>query len=628
VVENSAQPSHSPQVDVCPFLGRESEQEDGAPVPINARDGAGDLRPSPSFRCLALSEATRIDAGRQRRLCLNMRHVSCRRYGDAENEEVVTEAEPAVGLTSAELLPDDPEDEQDARIRRIRRRYGNTGKNPDAPRARVTVAGQPVDFTPVADAAEGGGVGGGVGGSGTWEKAAEAAEARLTPRGDAVGRIPAPGPDRLGALWDEQQSTSDPANLPTSATASVHGDSSMEGANAPGTAAALETDWDGAGESATSADGWPNEAPKDDADAWDAGDDAGMESPRVFAQQAAARVDGSDPEHDLVRGERSPSEREEIKQPVGAVVSGALGGLGAGDGGDRRSRLMAIAGVALIVVGIVTAVLAVMVGLDGAADTTVPLAAADAEPDGAASGGVSPAVADADAITDAPVVVAVVAAEAETAAAEASAETTEADAGAEAPAPASDSEETATAPPPVAAGEAEAEVPVPSRTGSTPNTAATPPAGSGEAPESESTASEPSEDPAAGAEGVAAPPPAESEEAAPEEAEAAESEPVDDPASTIVLPETAARYGAVSFWPLTETYSIAGGDTIGSVAAQFDTHAYAIICLNQQYWSSSQRFFTMIGGTSLIIPVGYQIPGDAQTQSDILNVGFLPGHCG
>ena len=32
----------------------------------------------------------------------------------------------------------------------------------------------------------------------------------------------------------------------------------------------------------------------------------------------------------------------------------------------------------------------------------------------------------------------------------------------------------------------------------------------------------------------------------------------------------------------------------------------------------------MIGGTSLIILVNYQIPGDAQTQYDILNVGFLP----
>ena len=435
MAKSSAQPSHSPQVDVCPFLGRESEQEDGAPVPINARDGAGELRPSPSFRCLALSEATRIDAGRQRRLCLNMRHVSCRRYGDAENEEVGTEAEPAAGLTSAELIPHDPEDEQDARIRRIRRRYGNAGKNPDAPRARVTVAGQPVDFTPVADAAEGGGVGR----SGTWEKAAEAAEARPARRGDAVGRIPAPGPDRLGALWDEQQSAPDPADLPASATASLSEGSSTAAADRRGIAAASESDWGGASESAGSADGWRDEPRNDDADAWDAGDDAGTDSRRAFAQQAAARVDGSDPEHGSAHAGRGPSERDEIKQPVGAVVSGALGGLGAGDGGDRRSRLMAIAGVALIVVGIVTAVLAVMVGLDGAADTTVPLAAADAEADGAAAGGASPAVAEADAITDAPVVVAVVAAEATTDPAEADAETTEADASVETPATASDS---------------------------------------------------------------------------------------------------------------------------------------------------------------------------------------------
>ena len=80
--KSSAQPSHSLNIDICPFLGRESEEDDGAPIPLNLpKDGGSDLRPSPVFRCLATAEPARVDAGRQRRLCLSARHTTCRRCG-------------------------------------------------------------------------------------------------------------------------------------------------------------------------------------------------------------------------------------------------------------------------------------------------------------------------------------------------------------------------------------------------------------------------------------------------------------------------------------------------------------------------------------------------------------------
>jgi len=64
------------------------------------------------------------------------------------------------------------------------------------------------------------------------------------------------------------------------------------------------------------------------------------------------------------------------------------------------------------------------------------------------------------------------------------------------------------------------------------------------------------------------------------------------------------------------------------VAAQFDTQAYAITCLNQQYWSDSQRTFAWSAGTPIVVPVGYTIPDDEQTLFEYLQTGFLLRRCG
>jgi len=180
VGNRSAQPAHTPDIDVCPFLGRESEEPDGAPISLTLRrEGGPDLRPSPSFRCLALPGGARIDAGRLRRLCLSARHPACRRYGDAEADEEVPIALPATPNRASDLAPAD--DEPDERMGRIRRRFGNRGKETAGPRAHVTVSGRPVDFTPMDEP--------------------HAGTAESTQPGDGGSESEA---DRLGSLWDDQ----------------------------------------------------------------------------------------------------------------------------------------------------------------------------------------------------------------------------------------------------------------------------------------------------------------------------------------------------------------------------------------------------------------------------------------
>lgn len=616
MAKSSAQPSHSLQVDVCPFLGRESEQQDGSPVPISGRDGAGELRPSPSFRCLALTEPARIDAGRQRRLCLSQRHTSCRRYGDAENDEIEAVLPSDTAVSSASLLPDEAEDEQDVRMRRIRRRYAASEDDPEGPRARVTVAGQPVDFSPrtAPEATE----------QGPSERTGdgpaapvERREFRAATPSDADTSDEPPALANLGALWEEQTSVesseelldgsapddgeSEPAEDAVNLFAgSTHDGGESEPIDHEAESSEPVASWNQAASPAAEGDAvWDSVREAESVADYDDDDESADTHSAALPQS-----DGARSQHDGDAADDGPS-----KTAVSAHVSGALGGLGAGDGGARRNRLMAVAGALLIVIGIATAVLAIVVGLDGAAETTVPVAAADAEPepdgaagaatsDGATSDGAAPIVVAPLAEDAAPPAAAAEEAAAEEAAAEETlpeetASSAEAPA-AEASAPAGSVEPEAEAVPP----EAEATAPTPDPTETAP--VAPPGSGTSADPESESTPAPAVEEPAA---------------EVPEEAPP-------------VLPPSDALYGAVSAWPNTEPYTIAAGDTISSVAAQFNTHAYAIICLNQQLWSASQHFFTMIAGSSLIIPVDYVLPGDPAAQLAILQNGFVAGHCG
>ena len=304
--------------------------------------------------------------------------------------------------------------------------------------------------------------------------------------------------------------------------------------------------------------------------------------------------------------QRRPQPESERK-PLASAVSGALGGLGAAGGGDRRSRLMGIAGVLLIVVGIITAVLAVVVGLNRSGDTTVPIAAADTDPAAEAAVESQSAVAGIVAGDEVP---------GDTPAATPGAAASDAEApGAEA---------AAAQPPVVAPSKGSSEEPSPETDGS-----------GTEAPSAPDNVAEaePVEKPAATVEEAEAPAAETPSDEVAVEAEGPEAPVAEEPPEietpVFVVPDgPAPDYGWVSYWPQTQVYAITQGDTITSLAEQFDTHPYAIICLNTQYWFDSPRLFTMAVGDALVIPTGYTIPGDDQTLYQYLLTGFLLRRCG
>ena len=686
MAKSSTQPAHTPDIDVCPFLGRESTEPDGAPIPLSLpRDGGGDLRPSPLFRCLALPDGARIDAGRRRRLCLSARHTACRRYGDAEERGALPAEVAPTPISTADLVP--AEDDADTRMGRIRRRYGSRGQDANAPRARVTVAGRPVDFTPRDDSPP---------------KPTETSPLTTV---DAEAEA-----DRLGRLWDDhveldrlgasqtgeppQESDTGVSSPPNSGAGSDLGggaaggsltDLAGTGFDMPAEDRPIPTGPAGVARIEAPRDGSPaDESDPRGGDAWETADSDTVYSVNpplgddAWADPGADRDDGfdrareaglrddidtdfgndfdngfdsgfdSDAPHDtagdaaydrereFIREDAADWEREAASQPepppsapasrpqpaLAAAVSGALGGLGAAGGGDRRGRLMGIAGVLLIVVGIVSAVLAVVVGFNKSGDPTAPIVAAEADT-------VAGTTAESASVAAAPT---------------AEAPTTEA-ATAEGGAIDRASSDTGAAPtrtgsvPPADTPEATAGGPAPERTGSVPavndsDASATPDAASADGAGTAPTEA----DPATDVDTPATPDSALETDPAPEsldEPVVPVLEPGPDAASVdaavpdFVVPDgPAPDYGWVSYWPETEVHAIAQGDTISSLAAQFDTHAYAITCLNTQFWSDSQRTFSLIVGTSLVIPVGYTIPGDDQTLFQYLQTGFLLRRCG